>query len=80
MVLERIIYINREAGIVIAKINLIKKGEVPRNSPIPPHTPFNDLSLDDFINLFLANVSPPSKYNPVTIFYHIRLTKDQIHF
>ena len=52
----RIKYIKKETGVKI-NINLTIKGEIPKCSAIPPHTPNNAFSFDDFVNLF--NVIPP---------------------
>lgn len=47
-VLARMIYINKDPGVMINN-SLTEKDEIPKNSPIPPQTPHNDLSIDNFI-------------------------------
>jgi hypothetical protein len=47
----RITYTQKEAGEVKKKISLTTKEDIPKNSAIPPHTPNNALSVDDFVSL-----------------------------
>ncbi len=43
-------------------INLTIKEEIPKNSAIPPHTPYNALSVEDLIN-FCANKNSPKNFH-----------------
>lgn len=54
----RIKYIQNETVAVTKNINLTPKGDIPKNSAIPPHTPYKALSFEDFIS-FLNLISPP---------------------
>jgi hypothetical protein len=74
IVLTSIIYISKLAG-KKRNINLTPKGEIPKNSAIPPQTPPIDLSVRDFPNLFFKS-TPPSI---VPLSYPI-LKKGAIHY
>ncbi len=37
-------------------MSLIAKGDIPKYSAIPPHTPNNTFSLDDFVNRLIADL------------------------
>jgi hypothetical protein len=52
----RIIYTQKEAGEVKKKISLTIKEDIPKNSAIPPHTPNNALSVDDFVSLCIKSL------------------------
>ena len=47
-----------ETVAVTIKINLTINEDIPRNSAIPPHTPYTALSVDDFLNFFDMNIPP----------------------
>lgn len=38
--------------------SLINVGDIVKNSPIPPQTPYNDLLVADLVNFLLVTISP----------------------
>src|SRR5699024_7889676 len=48
----RIIYTHTETEAVKKNISLTTKGDIPKNSAIPPQIPYKTLSVDDFLSLF----------------------------
>jgi hypothetical protein len=53
-------YTQKDTEAVKKNINLTIKEEMPKNSAIPPHTPYNTLSIDDFLNFCDIKIPPHS--------------------
>lgn len=55
-------YTQKVTEAVKKNISLTIKEDILKNSAIPPHTPYNTLSVDDFLNLCEIVTPPPHSF------------------
>src|SRR5699024_3638965 len=63
-------YIHKRAGLNKINPTRTKKGDILEYSAIPPHTPVNTISFDDFFNLFLFKMNL-LKWSILTALYYL---------